>query len=198
MKKPDYWNHNTAYYGWIGEQLRGCTEILDVGCGDGELCRCLVEKDRRVTGIDPFPACIREAEKAGSDASIRYQTTGWEEYAPDGTFDGITFVASLHHMDMIPALQKAKTLLTPGGKLIVVGLAKPSSAADRIIEVLRVVPSAVSSKLHRIRTCEDANVPVSFAFPAMDDVRAVIRSMLPGAKLRRGLHYRYLLTWEKE
>ena len=198
MKPPAYWNHNTAYYGWIGRQLHGCAEILDVGCGDGELCRCLAENGRRVTGIDPFPDCIRRAEQAGQAAPIRYQAVGFEAYAADTAFDGITFVASLHHMDMAPALKKAKALLAPGGRLIIVGLAKPSTAADKILEALRVVPSAVSSGLHRMRTCEDANVPVSFAFPAMDDVRAAIHVQLPGAKLRYGLHYRYLLTWEKE
>jgi len=38
----DYWNHNTAYHGWIASiAARRRGDLLDVGCGDGLLLqRC--------------------------------------------------------------------------------------------------------------------------------------------------------------
>ena len=40
-------------------------------------------------------------------------------------------------------------------------------------------------------------VPVSYALPPMGEVRRLIRRRLPGARLRPGLYYRWLLRWEK-
>ena len=38
---------------------------------------------------------------------------------------------------------------------------------------------------------------VNYALPKMAEVRAMIRRELPGAKLRSGLYYRWLLHWTK-
>jgi hypothetical protein len=78
-----------------------------------------------------------------------------------------------------------------------VGLASPSLAFDHAIEVLHVVSSWVSSRLHRMRTSEDLGIPTSYELPSMVHVREVASHLLPGAAIRRGLHWRYLLTWRK-
>src|SRR5690606_41719576 len=54
-----------------------------------------------------------------------------------GTFDLITMVASLHHMPLEESLVHAKDLLRPGGRLLVVGLARVSSPADTVYEIGR-------------------------------------------------------------
>ena len=40
-------------------------------------------------------------------------------------FDLITMVAVLHHLPLAPALDQVRQLLAPGGRLLVVGLARP-------------------------------------------------------------------------
>lgn len=49
-------------------------------------------------------------------------------------------------MDMRKALEKAKSLLVENGIILVVGLGKPSSFLDYIIEGLRVIPNCQTEK----------------------------------------------------
>ena len=104
-------------------------------------------------------------------------------------------MASIHHMDMEKALIKAKSLLSPGGKIIIVGLGKPSSSGDWIIEVMRIIPSKLISLLHHASSSEQQNITVNYSFLGMDEIRDIVRKELPGAKMSYGLHYRYLLEW---
>ena len=65
------------------------------------------------------------------------------------------------------------------------------------MDVLRVIPSWVSSRLHRMRTLEELGVPTSYDLPTMAQVRGLASELLPGATIRPGLHWRYLLLWKK-
>ena len=195
MQKPTYWNHNAAYYGWISRETASCASVLDVGCGDGTLCAYLDDDGRSVTGIDPDEACILTA-RARRCENAEFLCGDFLTQPFDRKFDAVVFVASLHHMEMKPAVQKATALLNPGGRLLIVGLAKPSSVRDYLIEALRVIPCAVISRVKHMKTSEERHIPVSYALPAMNGVRKMMRELLPGATLRYGLYYRYLLKWE--
>ena len=49
MKRPSYWNHNSAYYPWVAVNTRECPRVLDVGCGNGALAltlECSVSYDK--------------------------------------------------------------------------------------------------------------------------------------------------------
>ena len=196
MKAPlPYWNHNTAYYPWIRKQASDCRSVLDVGCGDGSLAFFLDDGAKEIVGIDVDGDSIRRACAMGGEGGPRFAACDFLEYAPGRHFDAVVFSASLHHMDMRQALRKAKALLAPGGKVLIVGLAKPSTAADHLLEAARVIPSKVMSAVHRMRSSEEMGLNVSYDFPPMREIRAAISAELPGARMRRGLHYRYLLVW---
>ena len=198
MKRPEYWNHNAAYYPWVRRRLEGKTRLLDVGCGSGALAEYLDEPGRSITGIDPAENCVEQAKQRAYRGSVRLESCGLEDFsAPAGSFDAVVFVASLHHMEAEAALRKAANLLNKGGVLLVVGLAKPSGLGDWLLEGLRVLPSLAASRLHRAQSTEELGIPVSYALPPMREVRSLICRLLPGAKLRQGLHYRYLLEWVK-
>ncbi len=197
--KLPYRTHNTAYFGWVAKQTASCSRILDVGCGDGTLVRFLSRPGCVVTGIDPSADCIVRSQSGADDPRVRFKVSSFEMYeAEDGSFDGIVFVASLHHMDMESALTKAKRLLSPGGVLAVVGLAAPSTAVDRLTDACRVIPAALGTVLHRMRTEESLGIPVSYAVPPMAEVRRLAGVLLPGTKICCGLYWRYLLNWRKE
>lgn len=198
MKKTPYWNHNSAYYPWIRRNTADCRSVLDVGCGNGALIGFLDDGARELVGIDPDPAAVGRASENCASPHASFVCRSFEEFAEDRTYDAVVFAASLHHMEMTAAVRKAKRLLNGGGVLLVVGLADPSTASDYIVEALRVVPSKVLSAAHRMQTSEDIGVAVSYRFPTMDEVRAAAASELPGAVIRRGLHYRYLLKWGKD
>ncbi len=196
-KKP--WNHNYAYHKWIAKMIGGRKRILDVGCGDGTLARFLGAADHTVLGLDPSTVAIERANAQNTCDNVAFAQAAFESYDFGGqVFDAVVFVASLHHMDMAEALAKAKTLLEENGVLIVVGLTKPSSLRDRLVEAARVVPSWVVSTAKKNVTSEELEIDVSYEFPPMDEVRRICGELLPGYAIRYGLHYRYLLTWEKK
>jgi len=99
-------------------------------------------------------------------------------------------------MDMANAIDKAKKLLTKNGILIIVGLAKPSSLFDWIVELGRIIPSKIVSSIKKNTTSEELDIDVSYDFPTMKTVRQICKEKLCGYTLRYGLHYRYLLTWK--
>ncbi len=192
-----YWNHNSAYYPWIKKKTENCKNILDVGCGDGSLVFFLSDGTKRIVGIDTDNNCIEKAISKDSSNCHLYGCS-FEDYTTDMRFDAIVFVASIHHMDMISSLQKAKSLLAPSGKLLIVGLAAPSTIADWILEAARVIPSKVISSLHHIQTSEQLGIKTSYDLPGMKDVRNMVKQELPEARIHYGLHYRYLLEWTNQ
>ena len=197
MNSLKHWNHNAAYYKWISAQLRGCSTVLDVGCWDGSLAKYLSRPGRTVLGIDPSEDCIMSAEREFCEGA-RFEVRSFEKFgAAPCSFDAVVFCASLHHMDMETALEKAIGLLRGCGRLAVVGLASPSGLADRMIDVCRVVPCALGSRLHKMRSSEELGLPTSYVFPKMAEVRDAAERLLPGASIRYGLYWRYLLCWQK-
>lgn len=192
----DYWNHNTAYHRWIlgiaGQRPR--RDCLDVGCGDGLLVQRLAGRVGHVVGIDADPAAITRARArlqttAGAEALVADFAT----YQADRCFDLIIFVASLHHLDLVASLAKARSLLRAGGDVLVVGLARNQTLADWAWAGLVTPWAFLASALHR----PTADIGVRTAEPrdSLDQVRAGAARLLPGAHIRRGLYYRYRLRW---
>ncbi|MCT1477250.1 bifunctional 2-polyprenyl-6-hydroxyphenol methylase/3-demethylubiquinol 3-O-methyltransferase UbiG [Microbacterium sp. p3-SID336] len=194
-----YWNHNTAYHPWILRiAARGSTEdALDVGCGEGLLVQRLAPLFTTVTGIDPDPAAIARAQDRLRGAHrAKVALSSFADFdAADRRFDLITFVATLHHMDLRPTLAKTARLLRPGGTLAVVGLAANRSAGDWILSALAVPWVRLGSALHR----ESRDIGVATAAPreSLAEIRTTAETVLPGVRVRRGLYYRYLLSWTK-
>lgn len=197
QSKETPWNHNYAYNGWIAKQVGNRKRILDVGCGNGTLALFLRTETNYVLGIDPAASAVQKANEANRYGNVDFVQADFEGFEAGGEkFDAIIFVASLHHMDMAAALEKAKHLLEKGGILIIVGLAKPSSVIDWAVEAARVIPSRIVSAIKKNVSSEELNIEVSYDLPAMNEVRRVCGDCLRGHKIKYGLHYRYLLTWE--
>jgi 2-polyprenyl-3-methyl-5-hydroxy-6-metoxy-1,4-benzoquinol methylase len=193
-----YWNHNTAYHPWlvaIAAEHRG--DVLDVGCGDGLLAQRLAPVSRSVTCIDPDPAAIRRADdRLASHRHVTVAHGDFQDYQPGAhRFDLITFVASLHHMDLRASLVKARELLAPTGEIAVVGCCANKTVRDWIWSAMCVPIARIGSWLHS----ETRNVGVVVTDPqeGLDDILRTVDEVLPGASVRRGLYYRYLLRWQR-
>jgi 2-polyprenyl-3-methyl-5-hydroxy-6-metoxy-1,4-benzoquinol methylase len=194
----DYWNDNTAYHPWlvaIAAEHRG--DVLDIGCGDGLLAKRIALVSRSVTGIDPDPAAIRRA--TDRLASVRHVTVchgDLQDFQPGAhRFDLISFVASLHHMDLRASLVKARDLLTPTGEIAVIGCSANKTVRDWVWSAMCVPAARIGSWLHS----ETRNIGVVVQDPqeGLDDIRDMVNEVLLGASVRRALYNRYLLRWAR-
>ncbi|OBH32377.1 SAM-dependent methyltransferase [Mycobacterium sp. E342] len=192
----DYWNHNTAYHGWlvkIAARHRG--DVLDVGCGEGLLAQRLAAVSRSVVGIDADPSAVgRAADRVRAADNVSVRVARFEAFEADPhSFDLITFVASLHHLPLRETLLKAREMLRPAGGLAVIGLSANKTVADWAWAAMCTPAVRAGSLLHR--ETRDIGLTVAAPRESLREIRRVAADVIPGAVIRRGLYYRYRLLW---
>lgn len=104
---------------WVLREMPAGSEVLDIGCGAGWLCKALAGGGLCMTGLDPAPEPGLAAECAPLGVHIMASTL--EDYDPgERRFDAIIFSHVLEHItEPQVALARARDLLKPGGKLFV-------------------------------------------------------------------------------
>jgi 2-polyprenyl-3-methyl-5-hydroxy-6-metoxy-1,4-benzoquinol methylase len=190
------WNHNVHYHPILLEAVPApCGHALDVGCGEGTLCRQLRRPVPHVTGIDADERSIALA-RAHSGDDIEYiagdfLTFPFEELS----FDLITSVATIHHMDAPTALSRMRALLRPGGVLAILGLARSRYPQD----LPRDLAGTLVDRFRRVgKTYWEHPSPKVWPPPlTYTEMRHLGLSLLPGAQFRRLLLWRYSLLWTK-
>jgi 2-polyprenyl-3-methyl-5-hydroxy-6-metoxy-1,4-benzoquinol methylase len=94
--------------------------LLDVGCGEGWLCRTLGAEGVDCTGFDASPELIDAARAAGG---ARFEVADYgalEAFAPAwGRFDAIVCNFSLLDEVIAPLLQVLRQALQPQGRLLI-------------------------------------------------------------------------------
>jgi SAM-dependent methyltransferase len=197
-RMAEYWNHNVAYHPVILEAVpAGCAAALDIGCGDGLLVRKLAGRARQVTGVDRSPRMIELARRlsAGTGNATFVEADLLAHDLPAGGYDFVCAVATVHHMDFARAVTEMTRLLRPGGRLAIVGLARNATPLDWLISGLGV-PVARANRLRRSRG-DPHGVPLMDPDMSWGEVRAEARRLLPGARFRRHLLWRYSLLWTR-
>jgi len=106
----------------VAQHLAGCTRVLDIGCGEGQVARRLAAAGAVVVGVDPTAAQVSVAhDRAGGPV---YARAGAEAIPfADAAFDGVVICLALEHVhDFERALADAARVLAPGGTfLLLVG-----------------------------------------------------------------------------
>jgi SAM-dependent methyltransferase len=197
------WSHNAHFHRWIMRQLpRRFGRALDVGCGSGDLARLLATRATEVHGIDSDERIIGEArESTRPGLPVVYTVADGRSYDQGAPYDVITCVAVLHHLPLAGALAHFRDQLAPGGTLLVVGCAEEDTRAQQVLGLASVPLNLVFGwAKNRGRK---APRPVAMTavtrppdVPYTELVREVAR-ILPGARLRRRLFWRYTLVWKK-
>ena len=145
---------------------------LDVGCGTGTLLAALADRVPHAEGIDRDPAM---AARSGARRGDLF------DLPPEPGYDVVTAVAVVHHLPLEPALTRLRSLLRPGGRLLVVGCYRQATTADRATDLLSR------------RRAEAAEIAMSApTAPARETLREV-RAAAPAGVVRRRLFWRYTL-----
>lgn len=98
------------------------SQVLEVGCGTGQLTECLARYLPGVTAIDIGPAMIAAARRRLAGSPVSFQVVSFEDFAaPDASFDLIASGTAFHWVDPEVKFSKPARLLRPGGWLALLG-----------------------------------------------------------------------------
>lgn len=92
--------------------------VLDIGCGEGWLCRALCRHGIETLGVDASAALI-EAARAGGEGDYRICTYADLAGTGLGLFDLLVCNFALLDEDLQPLLHSLAALLVPGGRLLI-------------------------------------------------------------------------------
>ena len=201
------WTANNHYHNFLLRHVpQNCAKTLEVGCGTGAFSRRLAERSQHVIALDLAPEMIRVARSRSTqfpniDFRIGDAMT-WN--FPSGDFDCITSIATLHHLSQGELLVRLNDALRPGGVLIVLDLVTSSSPLELIQDVLALGVSSTFRLLHNRSLRPPAEVRAAWEqhgqhddYLKMKEVRRLCAEILPGARVRRHLLWRYSIVYCK-
>lgn len=186
-------NHTIRYQGAL---IAGIPEsartAIDAGCGEGLAARMMARSGLAVTGIDEDEPSIERARAQWSEG-ITYVvgdifTTDLEP--ADVVYSG----AMLHHMDVREGLERLKSWVAPGGRLLVVGAARATWR-----DLHREFAGSIADKAFAlVRGSWQHGSPTVWPPPhTYTEVRKAAREILPGATYKNRVLWRYTIEWER-
>jgi 2-polyprenyl-3-methyl-5-hydroxy-6-metoxy-1,4-benzoquinol methylase len=108
--------------GAVGDLAPPGAELLDLGCGSGELARRLAASGYRVTGADIAPTMLRQAALADGPRAVRWVRLepGWQALPfADARLDVVVSASVLEYVpDPGAVLAECARVLRPGGVLV--------------------------------------------------------------------------------
>lgn len=198
------WDHNTHYHQWILRQLpRSFGRALDVGSGSGDLARRLAVRADKVDGIDSDADIVVRAQAlTPPTAPVTFTVADALTGIPGGPYDVITCVATIHHLPFTEALRVFRRHLTPGGALVVLGLSRSTTRHDFALDLASVPLNAamgwLKNKGRRAPRPASMTAVTRPAEMSFSDIARDAQTVLPGARLRRRLFWRYSLVWRDD
>lgn len=203
----DGWDHNSHYHRFLLKQVpTPCINVLEIGCGTGAFSRLLAQQSEQVLALDLSPNMIQMAkERSKSYQNIEFQVADvldWE--FPGNQFDCIVSIATLHHLPFEEILLKMKNALRVNGTLIILDLFQEQGVSDFLIALLALPIDAVLRLIKNGRLKAPPEVQEAWAKHGQNDsyltfsqVRQTCAALLPGAKVRKHLLWRYSIVWRK-
>lgn len=208
--------HNDHYHDYLLLHLpANCNNALDIGCGTGSFSRKLAAHFANVRALDLSPEMIRLArERSAQFPNIEFELVDViDRNLPGESFDCIATIATLHHLPFEEMLLKMKAALKPGGVLLILDLFEPARISDSLLGGLSdsflnlvAIPVSVGLRLrHHGRLLPRKEESAAWAaharhdlYPTMRDVHALCARVLPGAKIKQHLLWRYSIVWRKD
>jgi SAM-dependent methyltransferase len=179
---------------------------LDVGCGTGAFARLLSPRASSVVGLDFAPEMIRVArERSQGCPNITYEIVDVRRWKwPCEQFDCIASIATMHHLPLAGTLEAMRDALRPGGTLLILDLFQAATIREKLIAACGVPVSLTLKLINNGRLRDAPEVSAAWAahgphdhYPQLADVRHVCDRIIPGARVRQHLLWRYSLVWHK-
>ncbi|HEY3833872.1 MAG TPA: class I SAM-dependent methyltransferase [Acidimicrobiia bacterium] len=191
------WNWNIHHQRVVLDAVPNeAATALDVGSGDGLLAFDLAARGLDVTGIDLDGESVERARadaRATSTATTFVLGDLFDHPFEPHSFDVVASISMLHHVDATAGLRRMRELVRPGGTLVVVGFARPSTAIDcaRV-----VVGGLVAYAMKFTGRYWEHNAPTVWPPPCtMHEMRGLVAHELPEARFRGLLPSRYAAVW---
>ncbi|WP_062350441.1 class I SAM-dependent methyltransferase [Herbidospora yilanensis] len=204
------WDHNAYYHRLLLRHLPpGPQRVLDVGCGSGAFAAELARRATWVDGLDRSPEMIGEA--ARRDLGNVTWTLGdvLTDPLPGKDYDAIFSICALHHMPLREVLPVLAAALRPGGVLAAISLPRrdllrelpvelAAAAGQRALGAVFLTRRLLNGGGGFAKDAAHAAMPMVLNPPLTTrEVAREAAALLPGARVRRLVFWRYLLTWEK-
>jgi SAM-dependent methyltransferase len=203
------WDHNRWYHRLLLAQVDpDATRVLDVGCGAGTLARRLASRVDHVDAVDRSPAMVSAAAHGAPPNLTLHLADLRTADLPAGHYDAVLSSALLHHLPLADVLPRMARWVRPGGVLAAVALPHPDLPRELGVELAAAVAhQALGLGFAGLRPltgtdlfrpeATHAAMPVAQPDRTVRQVRAETARLLPGARVRRLLFWRYLLIWRR-
>jgi ubiquinone/menaquinone biosynthesis C-methylase UbiE len=183
-----------------------CNRVLEIGCGFGAFTRLVAARARHVTAIDLSPQMIEVArERSKSYSNLEFTLGDFLQLPlPAGSYDSLITIATLHHLPTGEALTKMKSLLRPGGVLVLHDLLTDRTLVDQALNLVKVPINRALRFWQTGRLWPRREVRRAWAehgrhetYLKAKDVRAMRDEHLPGGRIHNHFLWRYTLIWHK-
>ena len=203
------WDHNARYHRLLLRQMPPHAQrVLDVGCDTGSFATQLAQRAEQVDALDRSDQMIDRARKRTPDNVACVLADVLTDPLPGDGYDAIFSISALHHMPLSDVLPKLAAALRPGGVLAAIALPRLDLPHELPVEIAamignRVLGAVIAARLALGRgdgyvKSPDPSMPVEMNPPlTVREAAAQVTELLPGARVRRLLYWRYLLLWQK-
>ncbi|HEX5479155.1 MAG TPA: class I SAM-dependent methyltransferase [Dehalococcoidia bacterium] len=98
----------------------GARNVLELGCGTGDLCRTLAPRVEHVDAVDPAAAMLRaaKASSGGDAANITWTQALAEDFDYPRPYDLVLTAESIHWMDWDAVFPRLAGAMSSGGRLV--------------------------------------------------------------------------------
>jgi SAM-dependent methyltransferase len=118
---------------WLQSHLPGGRRAIDIGCGNGRNCRMIADRYDEVVGVDISSRVIELAKNKDNPPNVRYETAAIQDTSPEdlGLFDAVFSTNAVFSMGRISAVLPCfRSLIAPGGRLVVIDPTRPNYRGD--------------------------------------------------------------------
>ena len=156
--------------------IQAGTEVLEIGCGTGQLTRSLIDRGLRVTAIEPGKNLIALARQNLRDTAAEFSNTRFEDASISrGRFRAVFSASALHWVDPEVSWRKIAGILAPGGTLALLsyfGLDEERSKDDQdaALAAIRKIAPDVAAEWPAYR---DLDATLAGAEQRRDNISAV-------------------------